>query len=440
MHEPVKQKNPLILARGPSSDPNVEVQITSEMLGLSGIHFESNDYRTSAPARRASAVGYLFGPMSRPSFEDRLFESEFAPNLLTISGSVGLLSRSDSNLKTPPPAHYGRTSKPASMSSGRSRENSPKSVSIQRMSPVTSKNIVETPVDLTSAAANLADKKLKIATQKKMSKEEKRAFQEMQRTEKVAQRAAAKGMESIKPLSKQSSTVSEKITLLTSNNVFALPPAKQSKKSAKIIKGTVTKQCTLLSHLPPFEKDSKVIQEAYANGLIHPAVISLGLHIMKHSITGGNALCTALLLAFKLVISDYSTPSGSTLQRDLTQHISRQVDFISRTRSLATSMKAAIRYLKTEISQISIDLPDSEAKLNLCDSIDEFLMVRITIAGKSIHEILLSSGKIKNNDSIMVFSRSSLVLELLLKACKTLVFSVIVVDSRPSFDGKFYLI
>ena len=58
------------------------------------------------------------------------------------------------------------------------------------------------------------------------------------------------------------------------------------------------------------------------------------------------------------VISDYVTPSGTSLPRHLPSVISKQVDLLSNTRVLAASMKTAIRELKKEIAVISVDTSD----------------------------------------------------------------------------------
>ena len=88
----------------------------------------------------------------------------------------------------------------------------------------------------------------------------------------------------------------------------------------------------------------------------------MGLMFSEFVIAGGNARCVAMLSAFKKVIQDYVTPAGTTLSRHLTSHISKQVDFLSNMRSLAASMKIAIRFLKTEISKIDINLPDEDVR------------------------------------------------------------------------------
>jgi translation initiation factor eIF-2B subunit delta len=148
-----------------------------------------------------------------------------------------------------------------------------------------------------------------------------------------------------------------------------------------------------------------------------------------------------MMLTFKRVIQDYITPNGISLQRDLTQRISRQVDFLSKARSLAASMKTGIRFIKTEVNKFPIDIPDSDARAALCETIDDFIRDRITFAGQAINTLLFNAGKIKNGDVIMVYARSSVVIGLLKEAvAKGFQFQVVVIDSRPFLEGFILLL
>lgn len=197
------------------------------------------------------------------------------------------------------------------------------------------------------------------------------------------------------------------------------------------------KPVPLFSHLMQFEKENNTQADLKAQGVIHPAVLSLGLQFSDYFITGGNARCMAMLVTFKKVVSDYITPNGTSLQRNMTSYISKQVDFLSNSRALAASMKTAIRFLKNEISTLSIDLPDEDAKLKLCESIDDFIRDRIVYAGNVITREALESKRIKDGDTILTFARSSIVESVLLEALATgIKFRVIVVDARPKLEGK----
>lgn len=143
-----------------------------------------------------------------------------------------------------------------------------------------------------------------------------------------------------------------------------------------------------------------------------------------------------MMSAFKKVIADYVTPSGLSLQRDLTHHISHQVNYLTKTRSLSASMKTAIRYLKTQVTNLSLDTPDADAIIDLCEKIDDFIRDRIILAGQAINTLIFNAGKIKNGDVIVVYARSSVVLGLLKEAVvRKILFRVIVLDSKPFFEG-----
>lgn len=206
------------------------------------------------------------------------------------------------------------------------------------------------------------------------------------------------------------------------------------------------KPVTLFSHLQQYEKQSYLQANSSIpdpktrlhQQQIHPLVMSLGLQFSEFIIAGGNARCVGMLTAFKKVIADYITPSGTMLSRHLTSYISKQVDFLSNTRSLAPSMKTAIRYLKQEISRIDISLSDEDAKKFLVEKIDTFMRDRIFLAGQAIANYAIS--KIEEGDVILTYAHSSVVFKLLTTAFeKKINFSVVVADGKPKYEGKALL-
>lgn len=135
------------------------------------------------------------------------------------------------------------------------------------------------------------------------------------------------------------------------------------KKQSQLQLATTSKAVPLFSHLAQHDSEYNLTREKNALGVVHPVIISLGLQYAEHSIVGGNARCMALMLGLIKVISDYSTPSGTSMNRHLTQHISKQVDYLSNMRPLAPSMKTAIRFIKSEIANLDITLPDEDVIL-----------------------------------------------------------------------------
>jgi translation initiation factor eIF-2B subunit delta len=98
-------------------------------------------------------------------------------------------------------------------------------------------------------------------------------------------------------------------------------------------------------------------------------------------------------------------------------------------------MGNAIRWLKLEISKVDPDTPEAKAKAELCEGIDIFIRERITVAD----QVIASSAakKIHDGDVILTFAKSSIVQQTLVEAHKRgTKFRVIVIDSRPLFEGK----
>ncbi|KAJ3087508.1 Eukaryotic translation initiation factor 2B, subunit 4 delta, 67kDa [Quaeritorhiza haematococci] len=284
-------------------------------------------------------------------------------------------------------------------------------------------------------------------SQKQMTKAERRELQERQRAEKAA-RAAQGGAGKTGAGAKQksggsgagpSSSVSGSTLSINAVNQSASGAsgaaggANASSQEAR--RAPPSKSVSLFSHLTQHERESNQLLEAKAQGLIHPAVLSLGLKFSQFVITGGNARCIAMLTVFKKVISDYVTPPGITLQRHLTTYLGKQIDFLNTTRALCASMKTAIRYLKYEISILSIDMPDEDAKEHLRNQIDSFIQERIVLADRAM--LGFAETKFKDGDVILTYSSSSTVLNVLL-AChaKGIKFKVFVADSRPKFEGR----
>lgn len=98
-------------------------------------------------------------------------------------------------------------------------------------------------------------------------------------------------------------------------------------------------------------------------------------------------------------------------------------------------MGNAIRWLKVEISEFDPSTPESSAKQELCNAIDDFIRERITVADQVISDS--AAEKICDGDVILTFAKSSIVQKTLVEASRRgKKFRVIVVDSRPLFEGK----
>lgn len=169
---------------------------------------------------------------------------------------------------------------------------------------------------------------------------------------------------------------------------------------------------------------------------VHPAILALGLQYSSYVICGSTARMVSMLLAFKAVIDSYQTPVGTSLARHLTSHhLSPQIDYLRSCRPLSISMGNAIRWLKDVIIKIDPSTPEAEAKRMLLSEIDDFVRDRVTAADKLISEY--GEKKIEKGDVILTYASSSIVEKTLLRAHKAgISFSVIVVDSKPLYEGK----
>ena len=159
---------------------------------------------------------------------------------------------------------------------------------------------------------------------------------------------------------------------------------------------------------------------------------------MAGEISGGNARCIAMLLSFQEAIRDYSTPSKKTLNRDLTAKISSYVSFFTECRPLSITMGNAIRFLKSRIAKLPLSLSESEAKAALCADINSFINEKIILADKVI--VRHAATKVRDGDVLLIYG-SSCVVEMILLYAHELgkQFRVVVVDSRPKFEGQALL-
>ncbi|OLL22022.1 putative translation initiation factor eIF-2B subunit delta [Neolecta irregularis DAH-3] len=263
-------------------------------------------------------------------------------------------------------------------------------------------------------ATNLPAKDIQVG--KKADKKARRAAK-IQADGKQADRAVTE------PLNKQATA---KITEQSSRKTPA---------QIKIVPETIVenKTISLFHHL----ESNRRVNTTVGIKDVHPSIIQLAVRFSKHVILGSTNRCVAMLHAFKQVIADYQTPSGTTLTRHLTTYINTQINFLVSARPLSVSMGNSIRWLKVEISVLSIDLNDDKAKEGLIEKIVYFVHERITMAYSLIDSRM--TEKLSHHDVILVFGYSSLLSRLLISAHKNVAFRIVVVDSRPWFTGKTFV-
>ncbi|KAF9430053.1 hypothetical protein BGZ94_008487 [Podila epigama] len=274
-------------------------------------------------------------------------------------------------------------------------------------------------------------------SQKSMTKAERRELQEKQKAEKAARLQAglpASGKKAAQVLAQPNSGFSPNPSKSLASSfpgveaekaIAAAESTNQGKKREKL-----TKEIGLFAHLDP----PKFANTASAPSNLHPAVVNVGLQMAQFKICGANARCVATMSAFRKAIQDYQTPPNTTLSRHIQTYLNPHINYLVTCRPMAVSMGNAIRYLKYEIGE-NLDLPDEDARALFLEKIDNFIRDRITVADQVITSLGLQ--KIQDGDVILTYARSSVVQGLLLAAhAKGIRFRVIVVDSRPRFEGK----
>ena len=98
-------------------------------------------------------------------------------------------------------------------------------------------------------------------------------------------------------------------------------------------------------------------------------------------------------------------------------------------------MGNAFTFLKTAVASLERDLPLEEAKAILQETMERYLVERLTYADKAIAQHAM--GKLQRGDVVLTFGYSE-VIEVLLTTAKEdkIDFYVWVADSRPLADGK----
>jgi translation initiation factor eIF-2B subunit delta len=112
------------------------------------------------------------------------------------------------------------------------------------------------------------------------------------------------------------------------------------------------------------------------------------------------------------------------------------VEFLQKCRPLAVSMTNALKHIKLLISQETSADSDSIKKQRIMSKIETYAHEEIETAAIAIS--LKVREKISNDDVILTFGCSSLIKRSLVEAWKDgeKRFSVIVVDSRPDYEGQ----
>ncbi|KAM9910092.1 hypothetical protein OXX69_004815 [Metschnikowia pulcherrima] len=255
-------------------------------------------------------------------------------------------------------------------------------------------------------------------------------LKELKKKEKAAKRAAQKEAAGISP-EQQEQLAQQKIE---KKKVSATNTNLKKQLSQAVYKDDAKKIPALFSHLET--REQRNASSPTVSHIVHPAILTLSLNVASHKIVGSTARLREMLKVFKAVIRDYKTPENTTLTRHLTGHLSHQIEYLKSARPLSLSMGNGIRWLKQEISHISIDTPEHEAKQALLSRIDDFIRERIELSGQLIIEN--SSHHISDGCTVLTFGHSEVLLKLfqhcVVEEGKS--FNLVIVDSHPLFEGK----
>ncbi|CAK7892083.1 translation initiation factor eIF-2B subunit delta [[Candida] anglica] len=260
-------------------------------------------------------------------------------------------------------------------------------------------------------------------------------LKELKKKEKAAKRAAQKEASGISP--EQQQQIAEQKKDKKKNAAAAATNTNLKKQlNQTLIKDAAAQKKipALFSHLET--REQRNASSPSISHIVHPAILSLTLKYSTYKIVGSIPRLKSMMQAFQVVIRSYETPVNTTLTRHLTGHLSHQIEYLKTARPLSISMGNAIRWLKQEISHISIDTSDELAKEILCGKIDDFIKEKIELSDRLIIEY--ASKHITNGSTILTYGHSQ-VLEELFKYCvleQGKKFNLIIVDSRPLFEGK----
>ncbi|KAL6587610.1 hypothetical protein OROMI_000588 [Orobanche minor] len=212
----------------------------------------------------------------------------------------------------------------------------------------------------------------------------------------------------------------------------------KAKKRAVVKQTEARNRVELFRHLPQYEHGTRLSNlelKFFQVDSVHPALYKVGRQYLAGDISGGNARCIAMLQAFQESIKDYTTPPEKILIRDLTTKINGYVSFLIECRPLSISMGNAIRFLKSRIANLSVNISETEAKANLISDINHFINEKIILADKVI--IKHAVTKIMDGDVLLTYGSSSSVEMIFLHAHEIgKNFRVVIVDSRPKLEGQ----
>ncbi len=178
--------------------------------------------------------------------------------------------------------------------------------------------------------------------------------------------------------------------------------------------------------------------------ILHPEVIELGLKYASGEIKGDNERCRSMMQVFLLVLRDYVPPATSASNNnndDFRHHFDHQVlkpsfqFWTVNCRPHSVSMGNAFTFLKTVVASLDREISFEDAKVQMEETIEQYLQERIEFADRAIAQHALA--KIHDGDILLTFGYTE-VIDVLLRTAQEerKDFYVWVVDARPLTEGK----
>lgn len=222
---------------------------------------------------------------------------------------------------------------------------------------------------------------------------------------------------------------------------FDDPKRKAHAKRKQIINRKQTpRELDLFSHMPQSETYAGTVSDAIL--LNHPGIpaqfVTVGLQIASKKIQGSNARNLAFLDAFMAYLETFTPHPSKPFHVDLDAKMKPIIQYVVDSRPLSVGQSNIINFLKLKMSDLASDssiTTTEDARKFLIRQLKTLKEVHIINADQAIQEKV--SAKIQDNDVILTFGRSYIVSKSLqLAAASGKKFKVIVLDSKPRFEGK----
>jgi len=284
----------------------------------------------------------------------------------------------------------------------------------------------------------------------KLTKAERRALQEKQRAAKAATQGG-KGGKKLQPTPKKHvldavAAVEKDGSSQPKGNSNNKTDAKKNETGSSSQSNTnnAGNDCLdLFSHLPQYKEMPDPYAPEYTD-ILHPEVIELGLKYASGEIKGDNERCRSMMQVFLLVLRDYVPPATSASNNnndDFRHHFDHQVlkpsfqFWTVNCRPHSVSMGNAFTFLKTVVASLDREISFEDAKVQMEETIEQYLQERIEFADRAIAQHALA--KIHDGDILLTFGYTE-VIDVLLRTAQEerKDFYVWVVDARPLTEGK----